>query len=90
MNFNRLARLGNKLPQHIRISDSLGSFKRQLGVLYKSHLTDFDINNRCRLHGVLSAAALGVMYDNTWSEKHICSTLILRCQKLDSEVGGWL
>ena len=22
------------------------------------------------VHGVLSAAALGVMYDNTWSEKH--------------------
>ena len=31
MNFNRLARLWNKLPQHIRMSDSLGSFKRQLG-----------------------------------------------------------
>ena len=38
MNFNRLARLWNKLPQHIRMSDSLSSFKRQLGVLYKSHL----------------------------------------------------
>ena len=47
MNFNRLARLWNMLPQHIRMSDSLGSFKRQLGVLYKSHLIDFDINNRC-------------------------------------------
>ena len=47
MNFNRLARLWNKLPQHIRMSDSLGSFYRQLGVLYKSHLIDFDINNRC-------------------------------------------
>ena len=23
------------------------------------------------VHGVLSAAALGVMYDNTWSEKHM-------------------
>ena len=43
MNFNRLARLWNKLPQHIRMSDSLGSFKRQSGVLYKSHLIDFDI-----------------------------------------------
>ena len=42
MNFNRLARLWNKLPQHIRMSDSLSSFKRQLGVLI-----DFDINNRC-------------------------------------------
>ena len=47
MNFNRLARLWNKLPQHIHMSDSLSSFKRQLGVLYKSHLFDFDINNRC-------------------------------------------
>ena len=47
MNFNRLARLWNKLPQHIRMSDSLDSFKRQLGVLYKSHLIDFDIKNRC-------------------------------------------
>ena len=40
----------NKLPQHISMSDSLGlfnMFKRQLGVLYKSHLFDFDINNRC-------------------------------------------
>ena len=42
MNFNRLARLWNKLPQHIRMSDSLSSFKRQLGVLI-----DFDINNLC-------------------------------------------
>ena len=30
MNFNRLARLWNKLPQHIRMSDSLSSFKKQL------------------------------------------------------------
>ena len=37
MSFNRLARLWNKLPQHIRISDSLSSFKRQLGGLYKTH-----------------------------------------------------
>ena len=43
INFNILARLWNKLQQHIRLSDSLGSFKRQLGVLYKSHLID----NRC-------------------------------------------
>ena len=35
MNFNRLARLWNKLPQHIRMSDSLSSFKRQLGVFHK-------------------------------------------------------
>ena len=47
MNFNRLARLWNKLPQHIRMSDNLSSFKRQLAVLYKSHLIHFDINNRC-------------------------------------------
>ena len=49
MNFNRLARLWNKLPQHIRMSDSLSSFKGQLGVLYKTYLIDFDINNRCTL-----------------------------------------
>ena len=72
MNFNRLARLWNKLAQYIRMSDSLSSFKRQLGVLYKSHLIhliDFDINTRCTW--VLSAAALGVMYDNTCFEKHM-------------------
>ena len=51
------------------MSDSLSSFKRQLGVLYKSHLIDFDINNRCTWG--ISAPALGVMYDNTWSEKHM-------------------
>ena len=47
MNVNRLAHLWNKLSKHIRMSDSLSSFKRQLGVLYKSHLIYFDINNRC-------------------------------------------
>ena len=41
VNFNILARLWNKLPQHNRMSDSLSSFKRQLGVLYKSHLIYF-------------------------------------------------
>ena len=49
MNFNIhvLACLWNKLPQHNRMSNGLSSFKRQLGVLYKLYLIDFDINNRC-------------------------------------------
>ena len=57
MNFNRLARLWNMLPQHIRMSDSLSSFKAQLGVLHKSHLIDFDINTR-RTWGIISCCSV--------------------------------
>ena len=90
MNFNRLARLWNKFPQHIRMSDRLSSFKRQLGVLYKSHLIDFDINNRCTWGIICSCSGCDVGPTIILGSRNICSTLISPQPLLSELMGGKL
>ena len=68
--------LTNKLPQHIRMSHSLSSFKKDLGVLYKSHLINFDINNRCT-------------WMNEWMKSyiaHVSSRRLFRALNIESNL----
>ena len=88
MNFNRLARLWNKLPQHIRMSDSSSSFKRQslymgyyLLLLWVWCTIILGLRNICSTGTLISPQPL-------LSELR-GESFTLRFQKLDSEVDGW-